>query len=125
MKRISILIVALCLGFFTSNGQGVLVVSHIESKDFTAFGNTLDHYMSAVKKATETENLGFRVHRVDGSRELIATRWFDSMKEMVNKMDEEESKNEEIGTILQSAPEPVEGSWEKFVASTDFKGSSV
>jgi hypothetical protein len=125
MKRFSIFIIALGLALSTSNAQGVLVVSHIESTDFTAFGNTLDQYMSAVKKATETENLGLRVHRVDGSRELIATRWFDSMKDMVDKMDEEESKNEEIGEILQSMPEPVEGNWNKFVSSTDFKGSSV
>ena len=125
MKKLLILIVALNLCMLTSNAQGVLVVSKIESEDFSSFEATLNQWMTAVKKATDIENAGLRVHRVDGSRELVATRWFDSMQDMVDNMEKEKSKDKEIGEILETMPEPSEGNWDRFVSSTDFKGSSV
>jgi len=123
MKKLVFLFVTLSM--FITNAQGVLVVSEIESTDVSAFEVTLNQWISAVKKATEVEDAKMRVHQVEGSRELIVTRWFDSMKDMVDNMDMEKEKDEEIGAILDAMPEPSEGSWDKFISSTDFKGSSV
>jgi len=123
MKKLVFLFVTLSM--FITNAQGVLVISEIESTDVSAFEITLNQWISAVKKATKVEDAKMRVHQVEGSRELIVTRWFDSMKDMVDNMDMEKEKDEEIGAILDATPEPSEGSWDKFVSSTDFKGSSV
>lgn len=125
MKKLLILFIALSLGMPISQAQGVLVVSKIESKDFSSFEATLNQWMTAVKKATEIENAGLRMHRVDGSRELIATRWFDSMQAMVDNIEKEKSKADEINAMLESMPEPSEGNWNRFVSSTDFNGSSL
>ena len=123
MKKLLFLILALSM--FTSNAQGVLVISEIESTDVTAFEETLNHWITAVKKATDIENANMRVHQVDGSRNLMVTRWYDSMKDMVDNMDMEKAKGEEIDALLNSMPAPSEGIWDKFISSTDFKGSSV
>ena len=53
----------------TTNAQGVLVISEIESTDVSAFEVTLNHWISAVKKATVTEEAKMRVHQVEGSRD--------------------------------------------------------
>lgn len=123
MKKLLIFFIA--LSTFTVNAQGVMVVSEIESKDISAFEATLNQWMTAVKKVTGIENARLRVHQVDGSRELIVTRFFPSMKDMVASMDMEKEKDEEIGAALNSMPEPSEGSWGRFVSNTDFKGSSL
>ena len=123
MKKLLIFFIA--LSTFTVNAQGVMVVSEIESKDISAFEATLNQWMTAVKKVTGIENARLRVHQVDGSRELIVTRFFHSMKDMVASMDMEKEKDEEIGAALNSMPEPSEGSWGRFVSNTDFKGSSL
>jgi len=123
MKKLLFLFVTLSM--ITTNAQGVLVISEIESTDVSAFEVTLNHWISAVKKATVAEDAKMRVHQVDGSRDLMVTRWFDSMKDMVDNMDMEKAKGEEINALLSSMPAPPEGSWDKFISSTDFKGSSV
>lgn len=123
MKKLCVLFVALSM-FFT-NAQGVLVISEVETTDISAFEVTLNQWISTVKKVMEIEDAKMRVHQIDGSRELIVTRWFESMKDMVDNMEMERAKNEEIGAILSSSPEPEEGSWNRFVSNTDFKGSSV
>ena len=113
------------LSMFISNAQGVLVISEIESTDISAFEVTLDQWIGTVKKVMEMDDAKMRVHQVDGSRELVVTRWFDSMKDMVANMDKEKEKEEEIGTILNSLGEPEEGSWNRFLSSTDFKNNAV
>ena len=81
MKKLLILFIALSM--FAVKAQPVMVVSEIEAKDVTAFESTLNHWMTAVKKVTGTEDARMRVHQVDGSRKLIVTRFYPSMQEMV------------------------------------------
>jgi hypothetical protein len=123
MKKLLFAFIALSV--FAVKAQTVMAVSEIEAKDISAFEATLNHWITAVKKVTGIENAGMRVHQVDGSRELILTRFYPSMQEMVTSMEMEKEKDEEIGAALNSMPEPFEGSWNKFVSNTNFKGNSL
>ncbi len=123
MKKL--LIFFIVLSTLAVKAQPVMVVSEIEAKDVTAFESTLNHWMTAVKKVTGIEDARMRVHQVDGSRELIVTRFYSSMQDMVTSMELEKAKDEEIGAALNSMPEPFEGSWNRFVSNTNFKGNSL
>ena len=125
MKKLLIPFVALCLSTFTSHSQMVMVVSEIETTDVSAYGDILNRWISSVKKVTETESAQMRVHQVDGSRELIATRFFDSMQEMVDTRKNEKEKEEQIIEEFRSIPGQSEDGWDRFLSSTDFKNSSV
>ena len=103
----------------------VMVVSEVETTDISAYEDILNRWMSSVKKVTGKEDIGSRVHQVDGSRELIATRFFSSMQDMVDSRKIESEKEEEIVEVFRSMPGQSEDGWDRFVSNTNFKNSSV
>ena len=125
MKKLLIPFVTLFLFVFTSHSQMVMVVSEIETTDVSAYGDILNRWMSSVKKVTETESAQTRVHQVDGSRELISTRFFGSLQEMADTRKNEKEKEEQIVEEFRSMPGQSEDGWDRFVSNTNFKNSSV
>ncbi|MFH6769754.1 hypothetical protein V8G56_13455 [Gaetbulibacter aquiaggeris] len=125
MKKLLLTFVTLFLFVFTSHSQMIMVVSEIETTDVSAYEDILNRWMSSLKKVTETESAQMRVHQVDGSRELIATRFYGSLQEMADTRKNEKEKEEQIAEEFRSMPGQLEGSWDQFLSSTDFKNSSV
>ena len=123
MKKFLFIIVALSM--FTTYGQGVMVVSEVETEDMTSFKSVMNQWMGAVKKTMEMDNARVRTFQEAGSRKLQIVQWFGSMSEMAKYLEDTDAKRSEIMQNMEAMDPMPEGSWENFTNATSFNESSV
>ena len=123
MKKLLFLLIALSISF--TYGQSIMVVSEAETESISTFETVLNQWMGAVKKTMNMEDARMRVFREQGTRKMQMVQWFDSLSDMAKHIEDQQANEQKVMATLETMDPMPDGTWEKFMESTNFNESSV